>query len=87
MRHTGRVKATLELPDSLLRDAEAAAQRAGVPLDEFLTTLLREKLEKRSNRSRQEWPVPPPDVDKEETRRIQKLIDAEFGRIEWENWR
>jgi hypothetical protein len=81
------VKATLELPDSLLREAEAAAKRAGVPLDEFLSALLRERLAKRPTHSREEWPVAPPDVDKEETRRIQKFIDKEFGRIEWESWR
>lgn len=81
------MKATLELPESLLRDAEVAAQRAGVPLEEFLAALVRENLERHSTRSREQWPVPPPEVDKEETRRIQKVIDEEFGRIEWENWR
>lgn len=87
MQHDANVKAVLELPESLLRDAEAAAQRAGVPLDDFLATLLREKLENGPTRPRQKWPVPPPAVDREETRRIQRFIDGEFGKIEWENWR
>jgi hypothetical protein len=80
------MKTTLELPESLLREAKAAAQRAGVPLEDFLSALLREKLGG-ATRSRREWPVSPPNVDKEETRRIQKFIDEEFGKIEWETWR
>jgi hypothetical protein len=81
------VKTTLELPESLVREAEAAARAKGVPLDDFLAAVLRERLERRFTRSRRDWPVPPPAVDIEETRRIQKVIDVEFGKIEWENWR
>lgn len=81
------MKATVELPDSLLREAEAAAEHAGVPFDEYLAALLREKLESRPSHSRKEWPVPPPQVDDKETKRIQRFIDEEFGRIELENWK
>ena len=81
------MKTTLELPESLVREAEAAARAKGVPLDDFLAAVLRERLERRLTPPRRDWPVPPPAVDIEETRRIQKVIDVEFGKIEWENWR
>jgi hypothetical protein len=32
----------------------------------------------------QNWPVPPPDVPKEELRRIHALIEAEFSQVEAE---
>jgi hypothetical protein len=80
------VKATLDLPETLLRHAEDAARRAGIPLDAYMAGLLREKLENGPAHPRQDWPVAPPDLDKEETRRIQERIDEEFGKVEWENW-
>jgi hypothetical protein len=81
------VKTTLELPESLVRAAEAAARRDGLPLDAFLASLLREKLAPRLSGARKEWPVAPPELDIDETRRIQKLIDDEFGKVEPESWR
>ncbi|MDB6036276.1 MAG: hypothetical protein JWM99_117 [Verrucomicrobiales bacterium] len=81
------VKPTLELPEALWREADLAAKRAGVPLNDFLVSLLQEKLNRTATPSRQEWPVPPPNVDSQETRRIQTLIDTEFGGIDPDTWR
>ena len=33
------------------------------------------------------WPVPPPKVSKAESQRIARLIEAEFGRVDLENWK
>jgi hypothetical protein len=46
-----------------------------------------EKLAPRLSGARKEWPVAPPELDIDETRRIQKLIDDEFGKVEPESWR
>jgi hypothetical protein len=81
------VKTMLDLPESLVREAEKAARAKGMALDNFLAALLCEKLEGRPIRPRGQWPVPPPELDLTETRRIQQFIDEEFGTIEWENWR
>lgn len=35
-----------------------------------------------SDSEMKDWPVPPPAVSREEIRRIQREIDAEFSRIE-----
>jgi hypothetical protein len=81
------VKPTLELPEALWREAGLAAQRAGLPLNDFLVSLLQETLNRTTTPSRQEWPVPPPNVESQETRRIQTNIDTEFGGIDPNTWR
>jgi hypothetical protein len=47
---------------------------------------LREKLAGPRRRSA-EWPVTPPRLPEGEMRRIQSTIDAEFSRIEAEDWK
>jgi len=32
------------------------------------------------------WPVPPPDVPREELQRVHALIEAEFSRVDAEGW-
>ena len=81
------MKTTVEIPDSLFREAKTAAASRGLSLKTFLTEALREKLS-RPRRSRQaDWPVPPPKLAKGEMRRLQSLIDDEFSRIDSEDWK
>ena len=81
------MKTTLEIPDALFRKAKAKAAADGIPLREFVTQAVAEKLTAK------------PVTDKPwmkgfgglkhlhaENVRIQKLIDEEFGKIEPEEW-
>ncbi len=83
------MKTTIDLPDDLFREAKATAARRGAPLKEFVRDALIEKLAREEHPAIAEgshaWPVPPPDVDIEELRRIDALIDEEFERIEPED--
>ena len=78
---------SVEIPDTLFRDAQAAAIERGVSLKEFLTKAVRAQIGGLARREEKRWPVPPPKVNKAESRRVQKRVAAEFGRIESENWR
>ena len=82
------MKTTLEIPDPVFRKAKVKAAERGIPLRQFVTEAVEEKLA-----------TGPPRVDKpwmkafgqlrhlhKENVRIQKLIDEEFGRIEPEDW-
>ena len=81
------MKTTVEIPDSLFREAKTAAARRGLSLKSFLTEALKEKLS-RPGRGRQEgWPVPPPKLAAGEMRRVQSAIDEEFSRIDAEEWK
>ncbi len=83
------MKTTLEIPDPIFRKAKARAAESGIPLRQFITEAVKEKLEA----------TPAPAQHKpwmkgagalkhlhKETVRIQKLIDEEFEQIEPELW-
>ena len=78
---------TVEIPDILFRDALAAATERGVSLKDFLAKAVRAQIGGQTGRKRKCWPVPPPKVDKAESRRIEERIAKEFGRIDLETWR
>ena len=81
------MKTTVEIPDGLFREVKTVAARRGLSLKTFLTEALKEKLSQ-PRRSRQaDWPVPPPKLAAGEMRRVQSAIDAEFSRIDAEEWR
>ena len=82
------MKTTLEIPDAIFRRAKAKAAEQKVPLRQFVSDAVEEKLQAKS-----------PDRSKErlrlagglrhlrkETARINKLIQTEFERIEPEDW-
>ena len=82
------MKTTLEIPDKVFRKAKARAAERGIPLRQFVTEAVEEKLA-----------APMPAGDKpwmklvgglkhlhEENVRIQKLIDEEFEQIDAEDW-
>jgi len=84
------VKTTIELPDELFREVKATAARRGIALREYVRQALVEKLAQQDGPYRvrdapREWPVPPPDVDVEELRRIDAIIEEEFEQIEPED--
>ncbi len=89
------MKTTVEIPDTLFRKAKATAAEQGVPLKDFLTNAVREYLQ-RSSKSKTSAPAPPPawmsafgglrNLHKE-TKRIDHVLEEEFGRIDEEEWR
>jgi hypothetical protein len=87
-------KTTVELPDPLLREAKVASAQDGIPLKEFFAEAVRERLRQRHGTASGAEFNPPwmqafgglRDL-KQETRRIQRIIDKEFGQIDEEDWR
>jgi hypothetical protein len=85
------MKTTLDLPDETFRQAKARAALRGIPLRQFFTEALEEKLRGESS---QGAPAQSPpwmrgfgalaDL-KEENRRLDGLIAEEFGTIEPED--
>ena len=82
------MKTTLEIPDSLFRRAKSVAAERGIPLRQLVTEALADKLRA------------PGTEDKpwlktfgklrglhKETARINRIIQAEFGQVEPEDWR
>ena len=80
------MKTTLEIPDALFQQATAAAALKGIPLRELVTDALAEKL-------RASEITEKPGMScvgglrhlHEETVRINRIIEDEFGRIEPED--
>jgi len=81
------MKTTLEIPDPILRKAKVRAAECGIPLRQFVTEAVQEKLAAAK-------PIEKPWMKAvgglrhlhAENVRIQKLIDEEFGKIEPEDW-
>jgi hypothetical protein len=82
------VKTTLEIPDPTFRKAKATASALGIPLREFVTQAVEEKLLSGSHRQGKPWMECAGELAHlhQETTRIQKIIDEEFERIEPEDW-
>ena len=82
------MKTTLDIPDSLFRLAKATAAQEGRSLKSFVEEALQEKL---SNGITDEPESPWMNGfggmahRRRENRRIQKLVDAEFGQLEAED--
>ena len=81
------MKTTLEIPDAVFRKAKAKAAEQGVPLRQFVTEAVEEKL--RTSAGDKPWMKMAGGLRHlhKETVRIQKLIDKEFGQIEPEDWK
>ena len=82
------MKTTLEIPDSLFRLAKATAAQEGRSLKSFVEEALQEKLDN-GNADKPESPwmngFGGMAHRRRENRRIQKLVDAEFGQLEAED--
>ena len=80
------MKTTLEIPDALFQQATAAAALKGIPLRELVTDALAEKL-RTKHEGDKPWMSGFGALSHlhEETVRINKIIEDEFGRIEPED--
>ena len=81
------MKTTLEIPDPTFRKAKATASALGIPMREFVTRAVEEKLSMGGRRQGKPWLECAGELANlhKETKRIQKLIDDEFEQIEPED--
>ena len=81
------MKTTLEIPDPTFRKAKATASALGIPLREFVTQAVEEKLSPAKRHQGKAWLECAGELAQlhKETVRIQKIIDEEFEQIEPED--
>ena len=82
------MKTTLEIPDQTFRKAKATASALGIPLREYVTQAVEEKLALGNQRPGKPWLECAGELAHlhKETARIGKIIEEEFGQIEPEDW-
>jgi hypothetical protein len=82
------VKTTLEIPDATFRRAKSKAAQEGIPLRQFVTEAVEEKLKTRPAQADKPWMKHIGKLKhlRKETRRIDKLIEESFEQIEPETW-
>jgi hypothetical protein len=80
------VKTTLEIPDGLFRRAKSAAAEQGIPFRELVTIALSEKLSPKTNEARP-WMKSFGKLKhlRQESARISREIEKEFGQVEAED--
>jgi hypothetical protein len=82
------VKTTLELPDATFRRAKSKAAEQGIPLRQFVTEAVEDKLKKLKEFEARPWMK---HVGKladlhEETQRIERIVEEEFEKVDPEMW-
>ena len=82
------MKTTLEMPDSVFRQAKARAAEQGIPLRQFVTDAVADKLRSKPGTT-QPWLEMAGKLKhlSKETARINRLIEEEFEQIEPEMWK
>ena len=82
------VKTTIEIPNELFRKLKASAAAQGQSMKEFLTRALQEKLTGRKPRNggTTGWRTVWGKATRKQVRDVDAIIQAEFERIEPENW-
>ena len=82
------MKTTLEIPDAVFRRAKAQAAERGIPLRQFVTEAVEEKLNPSPATGERPWLRMVGGLRhlRLENARIRKLIEAEFEKIEPEDW-
>jgi hypothetical protein len=83
------MKTTLEIPDVIFRRAKSAAAERGIPLREFVTEAVQEKLAGNAKIGEKPWVKLAGSLRHlhKETVRINRVIAEEFAQIEPEDWR
>jgi hypothetical protein len=82
------VKTTLEIPDPVFRRAKSAAAERGIPLREFVTEAVREKLVADGKTSETPWMAAFGKLRhlRKETAKINPTVEEEFERVDAEDW-
>jgi hypothetical protein len=81
------MKTTLEMPDRVLRQAKAKAAERGIPLRQYVTEAVKDKLAADAKAAEKPWMKYVGKLSHlhEETQRINRIIEEEFERIEPED--
>jgi len=81
------MKTTLEIPDIIFRRAKSAAAQRGIPLREFITEAVKDKLAGNGATVDAPWMAAFGKLRRlrKETTRINRLIEAEFEQVEAED--
>jgi len=82
------VKTTLEIPDPVFRRAKARAAERGIPLRQFVTEAVEEKLAGAGPEEAKPWLKCLGKLRhlRSDLRRIDQVIEEEFEKIEPEEW-
>ena len=82
------MKTTLEIPDLVFRKAKSVAAQRGIPLRQFVTEAVQDKLSASSGRSQKPWMkhVGKLKHSRKESQQVHKRIEEAFERIDKENW-
>jgi hypothetical protein len=85
----GSVKTTLEIPDSVFRLAKARAAQQGIPLRQFVSEAVEEKLRASPRGAAKPWVKMAGGLRhlRSESARIRRLVEKEFERVEPEDRR
>jgi hypothetical protein len=81
------MKTTLEIPDPVFRKAKARAAEQGIPLRQFVTEAVEEKISSNAASGEKPWMKMAGGLRHlhKETARINRLMDREFEKIEPED--
>lgn len=81
------MKTTLEIPDATFRRAKSAAAERGIPLREFVTEAVEERLAADARAEQKPWMQAFGKLRhlRRETARITRIIEKEFDQIEAED--
>jgi hypothetical protein len=83
------MKTTLEIPDTVFRRAKSMAAERGIPLREFVTEAVKDKLAAVIKGTEKPWVKHMGKLKhlRRETARINRIIEKESEQIDAETWR
>ncbi len=79
-----KMKTTLEIPDTIFRQAKSKAAERGIPLRQFVTEAVADKLKTSPAASQKRWMKHMGQLKdlRKETQRINKVIEEVFGEVD-----
>jgi hypothetical protein len=82
------MKITLEIPDSVFRRAKSKAAERGIPLRQFVTETVGDKLTATPSAGQKPWMKHVGKLKdlRKETQRIKKVIEQAFEKVDPELW-
>jgi len=82
------MKTTLEIPDPIFRRAKSKAAERGIPLRQFVTEAVEDKLKAAAVESQKPWMKHVGKLKhlRKETKKINKAIEDAFEKIDAEMW-
>ncbi len=89
------MRTTVEIPDPLFQQAKALSAQRGISLKQFFTEAVKEQLRRKGSDAGPGKPQAPPWMKAfgglrdlhQENKRIERVIEREFERIDEEEWR